>query len=256
MTKIYEALQQFDIEQSVSKQSGLVQTGEKEPSLSVLPLSTRDIEVPPALTEILIGLYRTIFTAVPGPGGRIIQFVDSGKGSGNSKLIRAFAKVSSSVLKKSVLLLDSDPQLPSNFDFFNQKSTLKWMNELKKNRDKNSSASLPDKNLLSVSRLSMDSGFLPVDTGSPQTKELMEKLKDTFDLILVDSWSIAVPPKPRLFSPHVDGIVMVIDAGKTRWQIAEKQKRELTAQGGNVLGVILNNRTYPIPDSIYNRLYG
>jgi hypothetical protein len=48
--------------------------------------------------------------------------------------------------------------------------------------------------------------------------------------------------------------VLVVDASKTRWQIAEKQKRELIAQGGNVLGVILNNRTYPIPNSIYNRL--
>jgi hypothetical protein len=256
MTKIYEALQQFDIEQSVSKRSGLEQSGEKEHLLSVPLLSKCDIEVPPALTEILIGLYRTVFTVVPGPGGRIIQFVESGKGAGCSKLIRAFAKVSSSVLKKSVLLLDSDPQVPSNFDLFNQKSAIKWISELKNDRDNNSSKSMPDKNLLSVSRLSIDSGLLPVDTGSAQTKEFMEKLKDTFDLILVDSWSVAIPPRPRLFSPHVDGIVLVIDAGKTRWQIAEKQKRELTAQGGNVLGVILNNRTYPIPDSIYNRLYG
>jgi len=82
----------------------------------------------------------------------------------------------------------------------------------------------------------------------------MEQLKQTFDLVLVDSWSVAVPPKPVLFSPHVDGVVLVVDAGKTRWQIAERQKRELTSQGGNVLGVILNNRTYPIPDSIYRRL--
>jgi Mrp family chromosome partitioning ATPase len=100
----------------------------------------------------------------------------------------------------------------------------------------------------------MESGLLPVDSEPSQTEEFMEKLKQTFDLTLVDSWSVAVPPKPRLFSPHVDGIVLVIDAGKTRWQIAEKQKRELAAQGGNVLGVILNNRTYPIPDSIYSRL--
>jgi len=85
-------------------------------------------------------------------------------------------------------------------------------------------------------------------------EEFMEQLKQTFDLVLVDSWSVAVPPKPVLFSPHVDGVVMVVDAGKTRWQIAERQKRELTSQGGNVLGVILNNRTYPIPDSIYRRL--
>jgi Mrp family chromosome partitioning ATPase len=100
----------------------------------------------------------------------------------------------------------------------------------------------------------MESGLLPVDMESAQNEEFMENLKQTFDITLVDSWSVSVPPKPRLFSPHVDGVVLVIDAGKTRWQIAEKLKREITNQGGSVLGVILNNRTYPIPDSIYDRL--
>jgi Mrp family chromosome partitioning ATPase len=244
MTRIYEALEQFDLEQS----------GVPKRSLSVPQVSKKDDVVSPALTETLIGLYRTIFTVVPGSGGRVIQFVESGKGDGCSKIIRAFAKVSSSVLKKSVLLLDSDPQLPSNFDFFNHQSRLNWINKLENDRGDNASKSLRDKNLLSVCRLSMEPRLLPVDTDSTQTEEFMDKLKQTFDLTLVDSWSVAVPPKPRLFSPHVDGIVLVINAGKTRWQIAEKQKRELAAQGGNVLGVILNNRTYPIPDSIYSRL--
>lgn len=241
MTKIYEALEQFDLEQA----------GGAEYS-PVLP--SRDNAVPPELTETLIGLYRTIFTVVPGSGGRIVQFVESSAGAGCSKIIRAFANVASNVLRKSVLLLDSDPQLPSNFDFFNQQSRINWINELINNRDNNASESLADKDLLSVSRLSMEPGLLPFDSESTQTDEFLEKLKQTFDLTLVDTWSVAVPPKPMLFSPNVDGIVLVIDAGKTRWQIAEKQKRELTAQGGNVLGVILNNRTYPIPDSIYDRL--
>ena len=244
MTRIYEALEQFDLEQSK----------ETERSLSVPQVSNCNIETSPELTETLISLYRTIFTVVPGSGGRIIQFVECGKGGGCSKIIRAFAKVSTSVLKKSVLLLDSDPQLPSNFDFFNQQSRLKWIDDLKNNRNNKDSKSFRAENLLSMSRLSMESGLLPVDMESKLTEEFMEKLKQTFDLTLVDSWSVSVPPKPMLFSPHVDGVVLVVDAGKTRWQIAEKKKRDIVSQGGKVLGVILNNRTYPIPDSIYNRL--
>jgi len=244
MTRIYEALEQFDLEHSK----------EPERSLSVPRLNRLDIEMPPALTETLVGLYRTLFTVVPGPGGRIIQFVESGRGDGCSKTIRAFAKVSTSVLKKSVLLLDSDPQTPSDFDFFNQKSRIKWIDDFKSERNNSNSQNVKTKGLLSVSRLSMESGLLPVDIESTLTEEFMEKLKQTFDLVLVDSWSVSAPPKPMLFSPHVDGVVLVVDAGKTRWQIAEKQKRALAAQGGKVLGVVLTNRTYPIPESIYNRL--
>jgi len=244
MTKIYEALEQFDLEQSAAT----------DRSVTLPQVIKKDNVFTPELTETLIGLYRTIFNVVPGPNGRIVQFVESGKGSDCSKLIRAFAKVSSSVLKKSVLLLDSDPQLPVSFDFFDQSSRLSWIDDFKNNRNNDASKSSRSKNLLSVSRLSMESGLLPMDLEPEQAGEFMEKLKQTFDLVLVDSWSFSVPPKPMLFSPHVDGVVMVVDAGTTRWQIAEKQKRSLSAQGGNILGVILNNRTYPIPESIYKRL--
>lgn len=239
MTRIYEALEQFDLEHS----------GGAERPITLPQVIKKENAVTPELTETLIGLYRTIFNAVPGSGGRIIQFVESGKGAECSELIRAFAKVSSSVLKKSVLLLDSDPQLPISFDFFNQHSRSKWINGLKHDRGNDIS-----KNLLFVSRLSMEPGLLPIDLEPTHNKEFMAQLKQTFDLVLVDSWSVAIPPKPVLFSPHVDGVVMVVDAGKTRWQMAERQKRELTSQGGNVLGVILNNRTYPIPDCIYRRI--
>jgi Mrp family chromosome partitioning ATPase len=239
MTRIYEALEQFDLDNS----------GVVDRSLTIPQVIKKENVVTPDLSETLIGLYRTIFNSLPGPHGRIIQFVESGKGSACSKVIRAFAKVSSSILKKSVLLLDSDPQLPINFDFFNHQSRLKWINELQREKVNNAS-----KNLLSVSRLSMEPGLLPVDLEPMHNAEFMDRLKQTFDLVLVDSWSVSIPPKPMLFSPHVDGVVLVVDAGKTRWQIAEQQKRELTAQGGNVLGVILNNRTYPIPESIYKRL--
>ncbi len=256
MTKIYEALEQFDLEQFGPKPIGRVQSGRTERSLSVPKLSKCEIEVTPGLTETLIGLYRTISTVVPGPGGRIIQFVNSSRGAGCSKLIRSFAKVSSSVLKKSVLLLDSDPQMPSNFDFFNQQSRLNWINKIKDCRGDKALGNSPENELLSLSRLSLEPGLLPCDAETTQTEEFMEMLKQAFDLTVIDSWSVAVPPKPTLFSHHVDGIVLVVDAGKTRWQTAERQKKELTAQGGNVVGVILNNRTYPIPDSIYNRLYG
>lgn len=249
MTRIYEALEQFDHEQV-----GLEQSRETERSATIPQVSMKDNAVSPELTETLIGLYRTIFTVVPGSGGRVVQFVESGKVGDCSKIIRAFANVSSSILRKSVLLLDSDPQLPSDFDFFSHQSRLQWINDYKNNRRNNAFESRRGENLLSVCRLSMESGLLPVDLESTQNEEFMENLKQTFDITLVDSWSVSVPPKPRLFSPHVDGVVLVIDAGKTRWQVAEKQKREIVAQGGNVLGVILNNRTYPIPDSIYDRL--
>lgn len=244
MSKIYEALQQYE----------LAQTGTDESSLTVSEVHSCNRAVSPELTETLIGLYRTIFTIVPGPDGRIIQFFESNSDAGCSEFIRAFANVSSSVLKKSVLLLDSDPAESSDFNLYNQNSRTSWFEGLKNNFLNNKPMNLRGKNSLFICRLSMDSGVLPVDFDSWETEDFMGRLKQTFDLVLIDSWSVAKPPRPILFSSHVDGVVLVLEAGKTKWQIAEKLKRDIAAQGGQVLGAILNNRTYPIPNGLYKRL--
>jgi len=244
MTRIYEALEQFDLEQ----------THAREKSIPVPQLSKSDVDLPPAMTETLVSLYRSIFNLIPGPGGRVVQFVETGKGASCSRIIRSFAQVSCRILKKSVLLLDSDPQMPSDFDFFNQQSRSNWMNGLWNHDGESPTKGTNGRGMLAVSRLSAESGLLPVDVEPVQTEEFLDQLKQTFDLTLVDSWCVSIPTRPTLFSPHVDGVVMVVDEGKTKWQIIEQQKRDLANQGANILGVILNNRTYPIPESIYRHI--
>ena len=52
----------------------------------------------------------------------------------------------------------------------------------------------------------------------------------------------------------MDGVVIVIEAGKTREQVAVRAKKELEEAGGKVLGVVLNKRKFYIPEWIYKRL--
>jgi len=49
-------------------------------------------------------------------------------------------------------------------------------------------------------------------------------------------------------------VVLVIESGKTRRQVALRAKKELEEAGGMLLGVILNKRKYYIPNWIYKRL--
>ena len=83
MTRIYEALEQFDLEHC----GGSEYSGEAAQPITLPQVIKKDNAVTPELTETLIGLYRTIFNSVPGSDGRIIQFVESGKGFECSNLI-------------------------------------------------------------------------------------------------------------------------------------------------------------------------
>jgi len=52
----------------------------------------------------------------------------------------------------------------------------------------------------------------------------------------------------------VDGVVVVVEAEKTRWQVVENLKQKIENRGGNILGIVFNKRRFYIPDSIYRKL--
>jgi Mrp family chromosome partitioning ATPase len=81
-----------------------------------------------------------------------------------------------------------------------------------------------------------------------------EALRQAFDWVLMGMPAAADCQDYLLFSHNSDGIILILEAGKTRWQAAQKVKTCLASQGGNLLGAILNNRRYPIPEMIYARL--
>jgi hypothetical protein len=53
---------------------------------------------------------------------------------------------------------------------------------------------------------------------------------------------------------NVDGVVLVVEAHKTRRHIAQHMKRVVEDSGGQILGSLLWNRKFEIPARCYRRL--
>jgi hypothetical protein len=51
-----------------------------------------------------------------------------------------------------------------------------------------------------------------------------------------------------------DGIILIVSAHRTRRMVARRMKETLEAARVRVLGTILSNRVFPIPEAIYRRL--
>jgi len=79
----------------------------------------------------------------------------------------------------------------------------------------------------------------------------VERLRRAFDYVLIEFPSFAqsadVVQSVRLFT----GVVLVIEAGQTRWQVVQNLSENIQAHGGKILGVILNRRRYYVPNWIY-----
>lgn len=85
-------------------------------------------------------------------------------------------------------------------------------------------------------------------------QRMMDVMKEQFDYIIVDAPPAHGFPETLALASKVDGVILVIESGATRQQVANKAKQRLESMGGKVLGVVLNKRRYHIPDFIYKRL--
>jgi Mrp family chromosome partitioning ATPase len=52
----------------------------------------------------------------------------------------------------------------------------------------------------------------------------------------------------------VDGVVLVVSANATRRDAVARVKSRFDDLGVSILGVVLNDRRYPIPQSLYRRI--
>jgi protein-tyrosine kinase len=80
------------------------------------------------------------------------------------------------------------------------------------------------------------------------------ELRETFRYVVIYSGPLRLETTAMLLSRWTDGVVLVLEANATRRDAARRVKDNLAAAGVSMLGVVLNNRTFPIPEAIYRRL--
>ena len=91
-------------------------------------------------------------------------------------------------------------------------------------------------------------------TSSSRLASRILELRQEFRFALMDSPPVNIYSDALPLVQAADGVILVVAANSTRRDAACKAKACFESAGANVLGVVLNNRTYPIPQTIYNRL--
>jgi Mrp family chromosome partitioning ATPase len=84
--------------------------------------------------------------------------------------------------------------------------------------------------------------------------ECLKALRWNFDYVLIDCPSPAASSEAATLAPLVDGMCVVVKAGQTRRGQIQRCQQMIENAGGNFLGFILNQRKYPVPNWLYQRL--
>jgi hypothetical protein len=82
----------------------------------------------------------------------------------------------------------------------------------------------------------------------------LKALRWNFDYVVVDCPSLAVSADAARLASIVDGIGIVVEAGRTRAGQIHRARQVIEAANGTFVGFVLNQRRYTVPNWLYKRL--
>ncbi len=138
------------------------------------------------------------------------------------------------------LLIDADLRKPRIHQVFGIKHTLGLSNLLADSTD--IAASLHKTEIANL--MVMTSGPIPPNPsellGSQRMKKLLIALRENFEKVIIDCPPIISVADASILATQVDGVVIVVKAGRTSRVILRRAKKKLEDVRGRIFGVILN----------------
>ena len=90
----------------------------------------------------------------------------------------------------------------------------------------------------------LTSGVIPPNPsellGSERMHDILSRAREEYDYVLIDTPPVLPVTDALVLSRIVDGVVLVLDSGEIKVEMARDVKNQLVHAGANILGVVLN----------------
>jgi capsular exopolysaccharide synthesis family protein len=170
---------------------------------------------------------------------RIFLITSPGDGEGKS-LTAANLAVSMAQQKEKVLLIDGNLRKPSLHTFFEISNSIGLADVLTGKSSFHEAI-----HHTNIGRLDLlPSGLVsynPVELlDSPMMQELLILSQKLYDMVLIDSNAILEVTDTKLLAKQCDGVVLIIQHGKTKFEKAVEAKKVIEFAKAKLIGVVLN----------------
>jgi Mrp family chromosome partitioning ATPase len=211
---------------------------------AIVPFSA-PVELPADVVRELTGLRVSLEVALTERIPRIVMFLASQGGEGTSTVAAQFAQTLANDPRLRVLLVDAHARRP-RYGPSGTPATARH-------------AAAPAGGERPVAR-NLD--LLPLPEAlrqermlSPQAmRDSLAAVASRYDWIVLDGPAALESPDAAPLGEVADGIVVVVQAGRTKRPVLTRSVDLLRRAGGRVLGIVLNRRRLEIPGFIYRRL--
>ncbi len=199
-------------------------------------------------------LVQRLFLLADGGGPKTVVFCGTDEGDGSSSVCARASEILASRATGSVCLIDahlSSPSLHVRYGLENRSGLTDAI--FKSGSSKDFARQVPGRSLWLMTSGSLPQGreaILPSDLVRSRVAELREH----FAYVLINAPPVNLYPDAILFGQFADGVVLVVKANSTRRATAMKVKESFEASNVRLLGAVLNDRTFPVPEALYRRL--
>jgi protein-tyrosine kinase len=212
------------------------------------------LKLEPKEREELTKLAQRIFLQPGADSPRVVVFTASESGNGCSSICACAAELLAAQVTGSVCLVDANLRHPGLHEQFAVENHFGLADALQGTEPLlNYARSMSRTNLWLVSCGSSPEAALPL-LSSDRMRQRITELRSGVDYVLIDASAMNVSNDATVLAAAADGVVMVLKANSSRRETVRKAVQDMQAAHVRVLGAVLNQRTFPIPDAIYNRL--
>ncbi|HBC00543.1 MAG: CpsD/CapB family tyrosine-protein kinase [Pseudomonas sp.] len=104
--------------------------------------------------------------------------------------------------------------------------------------------------LLPLGQRSSDSRGLSTE----QLRQLLAQLSERYRFVVIDGEAVYTGGDTLTIGSLVDGVILVVRAEETRWEVAQAAAQRLALAGAKLMGSVFNARKYYMPKWVYDHL--
>jgi protein-tyrosine kinase len=260
MGKTFEAIEQAKREKDSQKAMAPSQLKERGTDTHPeVPVTLIDTEKKQVLLSTSFEQYQQLKTSLlnryPDLKHKVIMLVSSTENEGcTTTAVNLARALVASDDKIKVLLIDGNLRSSSLHQAFGLDNKNGLSDIIRGDSDTEQAIKKTDIENLFVVTGGKNAGNSASILDSSELKPLLDQLKERFDFVILDAPPVTLYSDSISLCSKVDGVISVVEAEKTRWEVAEGAKERLKAAGARILGGVLNKRKYHIPQSIYKQL--
>jgi len=186
---------------------------------------------------------------------RVIMVTSAGPEEGKSTVVGNLA-VTYAQDERRVLLIDADMRKPTvhrTFQLSNRYGLSSFLSRQIDLENAIQESGVPNLNVMTAGPIPPNPAEM---LNSNSMTKLMEQLRESYDVVLIDTPPILAVTDAQLLASKSDGVLMVINAGKVKKEVVLKAKENLTRVNARILGVVLNNVKRKASEEYYYYYYG